>query len=370
MESGSRQRTGPAAALALAVLVAAIAAATLPAAAAGQGLDPVGPWNGENPFRCENQNVGKGTDFPHPGADPFCVEFDKTSQNVTDFGIVDFLSKEPARTAAATSKCFYYQQDHWTGSVVQGSDPELWHWDGNYFFDRAKGVGGVHLANFRIGGTPVDMTPYVPPQYRPYTEPTGGGGAIVLLETDPDPTCGAKVDTPAERAHVYRSEPRYRDCIAPGGRIRHRRVGKARLGMEAAELRRRLGAPRRRHGGSARWCVIGGSTLRVSFRARRPGSGGGRGGAPRGAALIRTDNPGLEVRGVGVGTRKAEAARRLGLSRAVRHGHTRVYAAGVVRRRSELLVGVRKGTVRWLGLEDPTRVRTGERLRNLLRNSS
>ncbi len=228
----------------------------------------------------------------------------------------------------------------------------------------------MHLANFRIGGTPVDFTPYVPPQYRPYTEPTGGGGAIVLLETDPDPSCGAKVDTPAERAQVYRSEPRYRDCIAPGGRIRHRRVGRARLGMTAATLRKRLGVPRRRRGGSARWCVIGGSTLRVSFRARRPGSGGSRGGAPRGAALIRTDNPGVEVRGVGVGTGKAEAARRLGLSRAVRHGHTRVYAAGAVTRRSELLLGVRKGKVRWLGLADPARVRTGERLRHLLRGGA
>ena len=40
---------------------------------------------------------------PHPEADPFCVEFDKRRQNVTELGVVDFLSKEPARVAAASS---------------------------------------------------------------------------------------------------------------------------------------------------------------------------------------------------------------------------------------------------------------------------
>ena len=41
--------------------------------------------------------------------------------------------------AAAVPKCFYFQTDHWTGSVVQGQPPELWHWDGSYFFDKAQG---------------------------------------------------------------------------------------------------------------------------------------------------------------------------------------------------------------------------------------
>src|SRR3954469_18107641 len=91
------------------------------------------PYDGQNPFTCTLQQVGRGTDFPDPGADPFCVEFDKTQQNVTELGIVDFLSNEPTRVAAAVDKCFYFQSDHWTGSVVQGEDPELWHWDGQYF---------------------------------------------------------------------------------------------------------------------------------------------------------------------------------------------------------------------------------------------
>jgi hypothetical protein len=64
-------------------------------------------WNGDNPFSCEIQNVGFGTDYPHPEADPFCVEFDKRRQNVSELGVVDVLSQEPARVAAASPKCFY-----------------------------------------------------------------------------------------------------------------------------------------------------------------------------------------------------------------------------------------------------------------------
>src|SRR5947208_14085825 len=64
----------------LAAVAAGLAAAVPATAQTGQ---PTGPWNGDNPFNCVNQDVGTGTDFPFPNADPFCVEFDKTSQNVT-----------------------------------------------------------------------------------------------------------------------------------------------------------------------------------------------------------------------------------------------------------------------------------------------
>ena len=97
----------------MAALLAAAAVALVGAGAAA--ADAYAPYDGSNPFNCELQSVGTGTSFPHPDADPFCVEFDKTQQNVTDFGIADFLSKEPARVAAASPKCFYFQHDHWTG---------------------------------------------------------------------------------------------------------------------------------------------------------------------------------------------------------------------------------------------------------------
>jgi hypothetical protein len=165
---------------------------------------PIAPYDGSNPFRCKVQNVGTGTDFPDPGADPFCVEFDKTNQNVTDFGIVDFLLNEPARVAAAVPKCFYHQTDHWTGSIVQGGAPVLWHWDGSYFFDKARGMGGVHVENFTVAGLPADprALPGFPPEYAAYFAPGGGGAYTDTVASEPD--CAAKVDTAGEAKKVYR----------------------------------------------------------------------------------------------------------------------------------------------------------------------
>jgi hypothetical protein len=159
----------------------------LAAASPASAQTPVVPWDGTNPFRCQNQNVGTGVDFPDPGADPFCVEFDKTQQNITDFGLVEFLAMEPARVAAAVPKCFYFQHDHWTGSIVQGQPPELWHWDGSYFFDKAQGIGGVYVSDLSSA----------------LFGPVTGGVRLVSLG-EVDPICAAKVDTPQERRRVYR----------------------------------------------------------------------------------------------------------------------------------------------------------------------
>jgi hypothetical protein len=173
---------------------------------------PIAPYDGSNPFRCKVQNVGTGVDYPDPGADPFCVEFDKTNQNVTDFGIVDFLLNEPARVAAASPKCFYHQTDHWTGSIVQGTQPTLWHWDGNYFFDKGRGMGGVRVDNLIVGGVPMDPTllPGFPTEFSPYF--SGNSGGAFLAETiGVDPNCAARVDTPQEVKKIYRDGWRYPD---------------------------------------------------------------------------------------------------------------------------------------------------------------
>jgi hypothetical protein len=162
-------------------------AAAFMMSSAAVAATPVVPWDGSNPFRCALQDVGTGTAFPDPGADPFCVEFDKTTQNVTDLGLVEFLALEPARVAAASTKCFYYQVDHWTGSIVQGQPPELWHWDGAYFFDKARAIGGVYVSNLRS----------------PLFGPVTGGVRLVDLGAA-EPICAAKVDTPEERERVYR----------------------------------------------------------------------------------------------------------------------------------------------------------------------
>jgi hypothetical protein len=345
MGRGSNQSAG--ALLGAAIALIASFALALPAAAGAQSSQPLGPWDGTNPFRCVNQDVGKGTDFPHPNADPFCVEFDKTSQNVTDFGIVDFASQEPSRVSAAGDKCFYFQHDHWTGSIVQGGDPELWHWDGSYFFDRAKGVGGVYVTNFRVGGQPMDASPYVPPAYRPYVSPTGGGGVRVLLESDPDPSCVKKVDTPAERDKVYADRPQERHCAEPGGGMGARHVGPAKLGMAPDRLRKRLGPPDRRRRGSWRWCVVGGSSLRVAFTGKA---------ARRGAALIRTDARGQHMHGVGPGDRRRRAVRRLDLRPMHARAHGRRVWAGRGPHRTRVVAGTRGGRVKWLAIADRRRL--------------
>jgi hypothetical protein len=182
----------------------AAAGCLLVAAAPATAATPIALYDGSNPFKCKIQRVGTGVDYPHSNADPFCVGFDKTNQNVTDFGIVDFLLNEPARVAAATPKCFYYQVDHWTGSIVQGGQPTLWHWDGKYFFDKARGVGGVRVKRFSIGGQTADprLLPGFPTQLAPYFGP-GRGGAYVKLGAA-DPSCAARVDTAAEAKRVYR----------------------------------------------------------------------------------------------------------------------------------------------------------------------
>lgn len=343
-----------------AALVALAALGGSPPAAEAQTAELIGPWDGRNPFNCRLQDVGTGTDFPEPDADPFCVRFDKTNQNVTDLGIVDFLLQEPLRVAKGVSKCFYFQRDEWQGSIVQGSEPELWHWNGNYFVDRAKGVGGVSLRDLRALGSPVDLAPLVPERFHPFLHPSGGVGAAVLLETNPDPICGALVDTPEEREAVYRDLPAFRDCIAPGGELSGRRVGKVRLGMRRAKVQRRLGAPRRSRGRGDRWCVIGAATLRVAYR-RGPG---GR----RGAALIRTTSRGHRARGVGRGTPSRRATRRLGLRPRFRIGRTRVLEAPR-RRARRIYAGARDGRVRWLAIADPRRLPTLRTTRRALRRT-
>jgi hypothetical protein len=183
---------------AVAAIVCLLVAASASAAA------PIAPYDGTKPFKCKVQKLDTGVEYTDPNADPLCVEFDKRNQNVTEFGIVDFLLNEPARTAPAVPKCFYYQIDHWTGSIVQGGKPTLWHWDGKYFFDKARGMGGVHVANFTIGGAPADPSLLLgfPSEFSPYFGP-GEGGAYVTLGAG-SPECATRVDTPAKARKVYR----------------------------------------------------------------------------------------------------------------------------------------------------------------------
>jgi hypothetical protein len=76
---------------------------------------------------------------------------------VTQLGVVQFLSQEPARLASAGPKCWYFQRDHWVGSVVQDDGTtQTYKWDGSYFFEKARGLGGVYIENFSVNGQTED----------------------------------------------------------------------------------------------------------------------------------------------------------------------------------------------------------------------
>lgn len=186
--------------LAMAAAAAVALAATAPAARADHL--PLAGYDGSNPFECRLQPAGGSVGYEDRDADPFCVEYDKTKQNVTGFGLILFLSNEPTRVAVASDKCFYYQHDHWRGSVDQHwEQSETYNWDGGYFWDKARGVFGTYVENFTFNNMSFDPRglPGFPDEWRPFFG-WGRGGVQVREGIPVDPACVEK----AEREDPYR----------------------------------------------------------------------------------------------------------------------------------------------------------------------
>jgi hypothetical protein len=228
-------------------------AALLLASLAFAASEPPSQWDGVNPFRCELQQAGTGATVADPDADPFCIEFDKRHQNVTELGVADFLANEPARVAAASPKCFYFQSDHWRGSVVQSDgSTKTYEWDGHYFFNKATGDGGAWVTNFTVGGQP---------------DPGQTGGAITHNAVDADPICVAKASP--EIYATGGATPR--GCVSTAGPLRRYRIGPVKLGMRDGAVRAKLGDPRELRRGFLRYCADGGGQLLVGQRNDRSG---------------------------------------------------------------------------------------------------
>jgi hypothetical protein len=245
------------------------------------------PWDGKNPFVCKVQNAGQGTKVPDPGADPYCVNFNKTNQNVTEFGLVKFLSLEPARVAAAGPKCFYYQQDHWRGSVIQSNaQTKTYEFYGHYFFNKATGDGGAWVKDFNINGHTFDPAslPGFPPQYGRSFGP-GTGGFITHDAVPVDPACAAKAK--AHPRKVYLRAARVPRCVAATGTIGPRHLGPVRLGQTERRVRSTLGPPRALKRGFLRYCTRRGGQLLVGEPGDRSGTFGGAGRA-RAVILLTT----------------------------------------------------------------------------------
>jgi hypothetical protein len=253
---------------------------------------PYGPWDGKRPFPCTVQDVGTGTDFPDPGADPFCVKFDKTHQNVTEFGIADFLLKEPARVAAAVNKCQYFQKDHWTGRIIDNRPgTEIYNYRGRYFFDKSSGAGGVFVKQLRILGKPVDFSeqPGVPPEFGQYFT-KDGGGAKIDFQFPETPFCSAGAATAraasasaaaADPTEPYVSDDYYTTPTPPAGvgpacvkvakRVGKKGIGAVTLGQRTGDVKKALGTPGKAAADFYRYCTRrpAGKRLLVGLDGRR-----------------------------------------------------------------------------------------------------
>ena len=283
-------------------------------------------YDGSIPFDCELQQLGTGTDFPHPDADPFCVEYDKRHQNVTELGVVQFLAQEPARFAAAGPKCWYFQRDHWVGSIVQDDGTtQTYKWDGSYYFDKARGLGGVAIENFSINGQtgdPRDL-PGFPEAWKPYFGP-GKGGVQTTDSVRADPRCVAKAKaTPAPGPYK---------CPEVSGSVRDR-IGPLALGIRRREAEDALGPPARETTGVARWCTAQGGKLSAGFARDR-------------LVFAMTTSPKFSLRGISPGDRSAKARKRF--RKLTQRGGVGVYVVSSKKRL--LLLGADRKRIRFIAL--------------------
>jgi hypothetical protein len=349
------------------MLLAVVLALVSPAAAS----DPPTGWGGENPFNCVVQQAGFGTEVPDPEADPYCIEFDKTHQNVSELGVVDFLANEPARVAAAGDKCFYFQSDHWRGSFVQDDgSTKTYEWDGHYFFDKARAEGGAYVTNFNVNGRTQDPSsiPGMPPEYARHMGP-GTGGVITRNSVDADPACVARANSEPEK--IYARPPSAsgpRGCVSAAGILRRRGLGAFLLGTRDGDLRAKLGDPAAVRRGISSWCAAGGGALLIGQPGDRSGDLGSDPAAQ--AVLVASSSPATRIaahrRTLRPGNRLPKRARerahphRRPLGRS---GRTRFFLRT---RNSRVFIAVRAGRVVLVG----TTARAGRPAKSLARRAA
>jgi hypothetical protein len=315
-------------------------------ASSAQAAGPSG-WDGTNPFNCTVQQLGMGADFPQPDADPFCVEYDKTHQNVTQLGVVQFLSLEPARVAAASPKCFYFQRDHWRGYVVQdNAQTSTYAWDGSYFFDKSKGLGGAYVENLSFNGHTGDPTqlPGFPDAWKPYFG-NGRGGVQETGDVPVDPACVAKAaqqdphKPPAHSASGFGPNP----CRVAGGQVTTG-IGGISLGDTRTTVKKSLGLPSTESARFVTYCLDGGGRLVAGF------------GAGDRAQLVLTDATPFDTRGVRVGMGAANARHHL-LGRKHKSPRALRSAITIVNKKRRLIAGIAHGRVSYLAVA-PRKLKT------------
>ena len=351
-----------------AVAVAVVAAfVPLALCAPASALSAPTPWDGSNPFNCTIQDAGFGTTVPDPGADPYCVYFDKTNQNITELGVVQFLLNEPARTAAAVPKCFYFQSDHWRGTVSQGDSTAIYNFEGHYFFNKATGDGGAWVTDFTVDGrtfNPASL-PGFPPGYGQDFGP-GTGGFITHDDVPADPSCTAQANSSSNSVYAPSPGPR---CVPDVGPVTRKALGPVAIGARESSIRAELGPPGLVKRGFLRYCVSGGGVLAVGQPGDRSGNDGSGGNAPTvilfttargfrlGGRAHRAVTVGEKQRSVRLAFPKAKPVARLGATRVLRTGRT-------------ILLGERAGRVSFLVVYSPKAISTKRDLKGFLERAT
>jgi hypothetical protein len=360
---GRRKRLGL-----LAITIVAVICALMPAMLplTASASSPPTPWDGANPFNCVIQNAGLGPTGPDPGADPYCVQFDKTNQNVAQLGIVRFLLEEPARTAAAVPKCFYFQEDHWRGSISQSDGTALYEFYGHYFFNKATGDGGVWVTRFTVDGQTFDPAslPGFPAQYGQDFGP-GTGGFITHNDVPTDPNCVATAKQSPSSVYPKSQGPR---CVPDAGEVDRRALGPVALGAREDSIRSELGPPQLVKRGFLHYCVSGGGELLVGQPGDRSGNFGTGGRAP--TVIVFTTARGFLLRGRrerGLTVGSTVRSVRLAFPRA--KPITRLNRTRVLRLERAILIGERGGRVSFVAVYNPSAIKTTAALTSFLKRT-
>ncbi len=184
-------------------IVAASVAGLVPALAAGQSAAPPTPYRG--PWFAKTCHVHHFREAQVPDLngyrdDPLCVDYAKRDITVDNGGALRFAEAEPARFVIAGPHCRYWQTDHWSVQIDR-SYGALVRWDGSYWWDKGRGVGGALMRNFRIAGQPVGpwqaaaavetVSPALAAAIRRYGAGPGGGGGAYFTLPGGQPGCPA-----------------------------------------------------------------------------------------------------------------------------------------------------------------------------------
>jgi hypothetical protein len=132
--------------------------------------------------------------------DPLCVDYVKRDITVDNGGAVRFAEAEPFRFAIAGKPCRYWQTDHWSIQVDRAYGAIV-RWDGSYWWDKGRGVGGALMRNFRVAGQPAGpwqaaaaietVSPPLAAAIRQYAAGPGGGGGVYFTLPGGQPGCPA-----------------------------------------------------------------------------------------------------------------------------------------------------------------------------------